>query len=504
MPAGLPDLVNIPAPRGPDPAEYVGPGLWGAIYRSKARTAYYRVLLTRDAPIESMQGARDWSESPARPAIAPVTDVNIWFEEDCNYSCVRYAATGALTLQEVLQTSPPADRIHYLAQAVRCLTTWRNFAGSNLSPMPAEIVFSGSGAPLLLASPFRPALNVDDILACPARALFVSPEGFRGATSLLDDTDSLHVFIAMAALALHRPPDLPPDEAILHGANRTLLAPATLQSTLPRWMEKLDAIQQMRNEVFRLLAAPPSERGAVDPDDFASRLEDWARRCDPIIAVMMLHQGGRLEEACNLLREILGYEESHGLLMLGAQLAEIRRSPLEGIEYLERAISSDAERKDALAFQVQLVARNPELSRAEPGQEPPELWNRLKSTLFRDFNGLPVNLQQQLEHEVAQFLIARAEFDEAANWIFPRLFDEKKIHLWWKFDMALDYAEALMGSGSPAARDALAGVRIGIDKATVQHSVSKDVLEECGQRLRALEQRQRLNGLRRQQPGGGS
>ena len=50
MPAGLPDLVNIPAPCGPDPAEYVGPGLWGAIYRSKARTAYYRVLLTRDAP----------------------------------------------------------------------------------------------------------------------------------------------------------------------------------------------------------------------------------------------------------------------------------------------------------------------------------------------------------------------------------------------------------------------------------------------------------------------
>ena len=449
-----------------------------------------------------MQGARDWADTP-RQAIAPVTDVITWFEEDCKYSCVRYAATGTQTLHDVLRTTPPVNRIESLANAVRCLATWRNFAGSNLSPMPSEIAFASDGNPFLLAAPFRPELTAEDILACSARALFISPESLRGAAGPSDDAESLFAFVAMAALTLHRPPELPPEETLLRGANRTLLAPATLQGTLPRWMEKLDAIQEMRKEVFRLLASPASELRRVDPDDLAAQLAEWARRCNPINAIMMLRENGRLEDASNLLREMLGYEESYDLLMLGAELAVIRNSPLEGIEYLERALSLDPKRKEAFALQLRLVARNPDISRAAAGQETPELRSRLKSMLFRDFAELPAQLQQQLEHDVAQFLIRRSECDEAAAWIHPRLFDSNQVHLWWKFDTGLDYAEALLCRGAlPQAEDALNGIRIGIEKANVQHSVDRDVLEEATRRRRELERLARVRRL--QQAGGGS
>jgi len=504
MPAGLPDFVSISTPRGPDPVEYVGPGMWGAIYRSKTHSAYYRVLLTKDASIEAMQSVHDWAQGPSRPNIAPVTDVNIWFEEDCNYSYVRYDATGAQTLLDIFQANPPIDRIQHLAKAVRCLRTWRNFAGSGLPPMPAEIVFLANGSPVLLAAPYPPALGVEGILDCPSRVLFVSPEGLRGVSSVSDDAESIYAFVAMAALALHRPPELPPEEALLHGANRTLLAPATLQGTLPHWMDRLNAIQEMRKEIFRLLAIPSLERRRIEPDDLASRLDDWARRCAPITAVLLLQQEGQMEVASNLLREILGYEESYDLLILGATLAEIRKSALEGIEYLERAFSMDPSRKDALKHQLQLITRNPEIPPAVIGQNIPDWGSRLKSMLWRDFQELPARLQQQHEHEVAQFLIARSDFDEAAGFIYPRLFDEQKVHLWWKFDMALDYAEALMGKGTlEAAQEALNGIRIGIGKASAQRSVEADVLEKSTWRHGALERKLARIRLNLQRPAGG-
>lgn len=490
MHADHPDQLNIPTSHGSDPAEYVGPGMWGAIYRSKEHTAYYRVLSAREASLESMQGARDWAESQTRPRIAAVTDVNIWFEEDSNYSYMRYAATGAQTLQDILFVSRPSDRIKHLATALRCLSTWRNFAGSHLSPTPAEIVFREGGDPVILAAPFRPALTVEDVFSCPTRALFASPEAIRGTAQPADDAESLYGFVAMAALALHRPPELAPEEALLHGANRTLLSSATVQGTIPRWMDKLDAIQEMRKEVFHLLAAPSSERRGIDPDDLAARLEEWARNCDPITAVISLHKKGRLEDACNLLREILGYEESYELLILGAGLSEIRKSALEGIEYLERALAIGVNHDKALALQLHLIAQNPKAPPTSAGQETQDWGSRLKSLLWRDFDELPARLQREHEHEVAQFLIHRSEFDEAIAFIHPRQFDAQNVHLWWKFDIALDYTEALMGKGAlPQAHDSLDGIRIGIEKARGNKAFEADKLDEFSRRREDLEHR---------------
>jgi hypothetical protein len=505
MPAGLRDKLIIPTPAGPDPVEFVGSATWGGIYRATAGHSYYRVLRSGEAPIEAMQGARDWADAPSKPEIVPVTDVSMWFEDDGNYSYIRYTTAAKQTLQEVLQESPPAERLRHLARALRSLHTWRNYAGSGLWPMPAEIVILENGDPMLLAAPFRPPTSLADIMACPVRAYYVSPEQIRGTGSTTDDADSLYAFAAMSALALHRPVELSPEEALLHAANRTLLNPVNLQGTLPRWMDKLDAIREMRTESCRLLAASAAERRGVSPEDFASRLEEWGRRCEPITAVMSLHQRGRIEEASNLLREILSYQETYELLTMGAALLAATASfTLEGIEYLERALTLTADRKDSYAAQLALITRKPEIPSVPTGGESPEWGTRLEEMLWRDFNGLPDSDKPAHEHRVAQFLIARGEFETVATFVYPRLFDRNNVYLWWKFDMVLDYAEALLGKGTlPEAAAVLSGAATGIERARASRSVRPDILSEASARHGRLAQRLGKVQREMQRPLGG-
>ena len=504
MPDGLPDLLKIPQADGPDAATYVGPASWGAIYRSSLLPAYYRVLLQDDAPLASMQGARDWSQGPSRPDTAPITDVRTWFADDTSYAYIRYEAPRGRTLSDVLQYSTaPVERIQHVAKAVARLHQWRIFGGSDVSPMPAEIVFDEKGNPLLLAAPFRPALSIKGLLACPARALFVSPERLRGIGGAADDAESLYGFAVMAALSLGRPPELPAGEAILHGACRALLTPETLQSTLPRWLERVEAIKQMRSTFFRLLAAPAAERRSTDPDDLAARLEDWSERSTPQEAVSLLQHGGKLEEATALLREVLAYEPSYELLLLGAVLAEIERSPFEGVEYCERALKIDHEGTDARELQLQLITRNPLMPPARD-QDATEWPARLKSMLRRNFDELPVKLQQQHEHGVAGFLIARSEFRDALEFVYPRMFDKDKVHLWWKFDLSLDYAEALIGCDAlDAAKQQLHGIHLGIERATMQRGIDEEILLAARRRHWTLDGKLHARIQERQGPAGG-
>jgi len=491
MPADLPDLLNIPYSGGLDPAEYVGPAGWGGIYRSTRHPAYYRVLRQSEAPIESMQSAREWAQGPSRPAIAPITDVRTWFADDISCVYIRYAPAYGRTLLDVLQSlTSPIERIQHVGKAVGCLHRWRIHGGSDVSPMPAEILFDGEGKPILLAAPFRPALSVEDLLDCPVRALFISPERLRGVGAASDDAESLYGFIVMAALALGRIPEFPEADTILHGAARGLVTAEALQGTLPRWMDQLDAIKEMRNEIFRLLAAPAAERRSADPDDMAARLKDWSERSTPLVAVSLLQQSGRLQEAIGLVRGVLGYEASYDLLILGAVLSEIGRSPLEGVEYLERAITMKPDGMDAVEMQLQLITRNPVVPPATQGQDPSDWSSRWKSMLWRNFDRLPADIQKKQEHGVAGFLIARSDFAEALGFIYPRMFDAENVHLWWKFDISLDYAEALMGSGAVQdAQQQLHGIRLAIDRSAFQHSVEEEILVSARKRHQLLERR---------------
>lgn len=492
MPVGLPERITIKATAGPDQVHYVGPSFKGLVYRSSQQGAYYR-LLPGEAPIRVVDEARTWVAAPPRPGIAAVSEVNLAFEDECSFVYIRYVASGAETLQEALRSQPAIERLHKIAKALRSLNQWWNFTGSGLLPMPADIVLGPADMPLLLAAPFHSDfVGVDALLEEPVRVRYLSPERLRCNTNSPGDADDLFVFIAMTLLAINELTDLSPGEAILRGANRSLYGSGRLTSSLPPWMDRVESVREMRAEILRLISVGSNERMRIDPHLLASQLDDWARRSEAYQAISHLRSLDRADEARKLLREILEYDESYELLLLAATIA---KTPLEAIEYLERAIGLAKDLREAYSLQLGLITGHDDLwlSPETDASDAPDGFGwrgQLHTILWRDFNSLSSQEQAERTREVCQSLIRRKDFRGAAEFIYPRLFDREGRYIWWNFDLVLDYGEALMGQGSlEAAESTFNGTTTGLAKVSENRTESSENIYRYAARLAVLKER---------------
>ncbi|HEY6140809.1 MAG TPA: hypothetical protein VI670_23900 [Thermoanaerobaculia bacterium] len=492
MPATRPESIVIQTGDGADAISLVAPSLWGSIYRSRRRAEYYRVVPLEEASTAVVSSAAQWIGKPPKRGLATIVEVRHSLEVDLSFVFIRYARAEGRTLAELLREGTVGEQLQLLARVAEALPQWWGGTAAAALPTPADIVLPEDSDAVLLPAPFHHPVDAAAVFAHPARARYLSPERLRSMSVPSEDADDLYALGVMLLGVFYRLPELSAEEALLRAANRTLYAAEALESALPSWRTKIEAVQAARAQAFSLIASSAAERLRVDPRDLASRLANWARSSEPFDAVESLRGRGLREEALALLSDILSHQPSHELLLEAALLAAEQHRVLEALEYVERAISLEPDQTGAHALQLTLFSRLMDTPPAsgEERMKHLDLIERLEAMLWRDFGALPKDVQSRFESVVSRFLLARSRYREATNFIFPRLRDNAGTHLWWKFDLSLDYAEALMGiSAMPQARESLLASKLGLQKVRASRTISDFDIHRIGTRIADLERR---------------
>jgi len=144
-------------------------------------------------------------------------------------------------------------------------------------------------------------------------------------------------------------------------------------------------------------------------------------------------------EAFALLQDIFLEETSSQLLLLSAEIVgQNLGRPMEAIDTLEQIIRREPNNTAACAAQLKLILMH---------------WDQARSTMldvdqhiWRDFNTLSSEQQQHTELELAHYLIQQGKYQEAAQFMYPRLFEDNH-YAWWKFGMVIAYTSVLMHMG---------------------------------------------------------
>jgi tetratricopeptide (TPR) repeat protein len=489
--AAPPIKLELVPDNQPEMISLVGPGAHGWVYRSLTYPCYYRLLPIDTAPLQRRDEIRKWIGKTPSDSVAPITHAR-QHNVGSGYFYVRYEVAGEPTLADVLTNPDPGVRLRHTIAVLTALPAWWQTLYSPLLPLPADIVFTCDGKPLLLALPSWRPLDVEAIFAAPERALYLAPELARGCSGVDGESVDRYAFGVALLRCFH---ELPPvgDAAslLLRVVNGTALTPDKLKSELPFWLNNLPALRQTLSVVYLMIARDPSARRAVDLTELAHHLEYFLKRLDPAVAAADLRSTGHSFAAFSLLQEVLLTHTSYELLLLVGEIAaqDLQR-PLEAIDLFERAIAQDPQRSEAYAAQFTIAVKSMDLGALRNIiKTDAAAAHRIDARVRRDFQQLPTAQQHDAEVEAAyaQYLLWRVQIDEAVNFIYPRLFDGQK-YMWWKFGLNLSYAAALLAQKQlPEARQQLDIIKGGLFKARQNQTVSASELQLHGETLAELE-----------------
>ena len=181
----MPSALTI----GPSDArlEYVGPSMWGYVYREVSGSRYYRILPIEDVVALSkrleIDVRKDWGSSKGLAPIVETGDVTV------QGNLFFYAAykTDGRNLSHLLSDADPQSRLFLLSKVMSALPTWWESNGAMNCLMPTDIVFNQQW-PMLLA---LPSLGLwprfETLIAEPSRIPFLAPELVRGNRQLIRD-----------------------------------------------------------------------------------------------------------------------------------------------------------------------------------------------------------------------------------------------------------------------------------------------------------------------------
>jgi tetratricopeptide (TPR) repeat protein len=434
------------------------------------------------------------------------TATHTWpLQGDLAYHVVRYAVPGLRhTLADAIADPDPAVRIAHATSFLQTLPSWWERLAAPILPLPADVVFTQDGAPRLLALPPWRLPDVDGVFREPLRALFLAPELVRARTDLAwndpDHRRNIDRYAAGVSLLLcfrHRPPVKDIDHALRLAAIGIAAHPSRLEGNLPFWLEQLAATQEAIRAIQRLLSPDPRARATVDLGQLVKLLDGCRQRMSPEIAVDEVRQRKTAMDAYRLLHDILLELETYELLLRGGELALELARPLEAIDLFERAIATEPERPEAYGAQLKIIAS----AASNPGALRDVFLRRgavgakLETKLWRDFERLDPDGQEECELPVAVFLLWRGQqlstaYTSAAEFIHPRLYDAGGKFHWWKFGLNLAYAEALLGQDRvDAAHEQLGIIKQGLRKSKANDLVLAAEITRHGEWVLRIEQR---------------
>lgn len=428
-----------------------GASFWGSVHRSQEPPGFYRLVPVAKMPLEGRSEVRRWVGGQARPAVAPIAEAHQlaaggWF-------AIRYHLRAERTLAELPPETSPSDRLDLAVRVLRAFGDWVDALGSGLLPMPADIAVTAAGTPYLLPMPYRWAPDPGAVLQEPVRGFHLAPEVVRGRPAGPAEAADRYALGSTLLGLFARPRPEDPAELLLRAATATALEPRHLRSLLPPWLQGLPAAERLLTGVGELLKADPEARCRPDPGRIAEELLAVRPWTVPAEAVRRLEVEGRPDDAWVLLLEALGEDADVELLLAGGRLAmkDSRRHDA-AVQLFERAIDRAPERPDAYRWQLELLAAG------AGGVD-------VAGSLLRDFSRLPDYLQDRLEVALARRLLELGRARQAAKFVHPRLFRDGT-YLWWKLELNLCYAEALLGLPNKEAevRQQLDRVERGLDR----------------------------------------
>jgi len=424
--------------------------MWGLIYRSVNGPFSYRVL-PGDTPVQQIHSMRKWVGALPRRFLAPVEEVNNSWDPKRVFDFVRYkVGNSAISLAEALRHTDPAFRLTSLATALETLQAWWLNTGGAILPTPAEIVLSRDAGPLLLPRPTEPVPTQESVFDQPERALYVSPTRVRGERASSPDSDDRYAFAVMLATCLYERSDFDAGETLVRAAAGVLFDPVSPATRIPAWMRLLPIVDTIQEKLGSLLCD-----ASFDPITLAFEIRHWVERLSPLVAVKELRQAGSNQRALDLIVALLRVAETETalrnnmyelLLDAGEIASKYLHRPLDALEFQERAIATRPDLPKAYQEQLVLIGRIEAAS--EDGGLPgarPNLLQDLDAVAWRDFNSLSPKDREEHEHTMSRYLLNRGRFAEAQRFILPLIYDPQRGYLPAKFELNLDYVEALIG-----------------------------------------------------------
>ena len=236
----IPREIVVPTKHGSSPSEFVGPSLWGYVYKSKEGHHYHRLIPFDDVPTFAQRVAiADSSNGPQRPLIARISDTNdVRIGSDLYYS-VTYEVFNESSLSEVLKGPDPRTRLWCVAKVLEALPSWWSGNGEGLPLLPADVVFNGQWPYLLALPPMGLWPRFSTLISEPLRVSYLAPEILRNHRLLVEQR-AIDVYAcgAMALQSLYSTDTtVSPETLLRQAATATLYERDRLVRRVPPWMD---------------------------------------------------------------------------------------------------------------------------------------------------------------------------------------------------------------------------------------------------------------------------
>lgn len=483
--------LELTTDQGTEKLVLIGPSLHGCIYRQSNGDSCYRRLPIAQAPLALRNAVDALVGAPAGPGIARIT----WDgQPNPGYFWVRYEVPQfEVTLADVLGDADPRCRFDGVVRVIRALPGWWRDLYSPIVPMPADVAFSHDMTPHLLAMPQWRFPDAEAVFAEPERLLYLAPEFVRNDREQRAQSVDLYALGAALIQCFYEPPKFDdPADMLLRAASGVLYERTKLTRNVPFWYDRVWAARQAVEAAWKLVSPKADARGVVAPADLADLLTSWSAQMDPKAAAIQLRDNTQTLDAFALLQDALMTDESYDLLVLAGEIAgQYLRRTLEAIDFFERAIARESYRPEAREGQFRAIAtgrHSDQLAMLMARDSPAGV--QMDTRIQRDYDAMSTEKQNQYELNMAEYLLWRRQYDAAARFIHPRLFDGQGNYQWWKFQMNIAYAEALIGlQAYDQAQKALAGIRQALEGARARHSVDEREYRSHAQNLADLEMR---------------
>ena len=454
-PAPLPEVLELPLGGVTDRSIRIGATMWGTTYRSLERPNCYRVVPIEQAQLERRHAIAELIGRTQRSYIAPVVSGEQRRIDGREYYVIRYQVRPDASLLDVIAHPDPGMRAAYVVRTLRALPAWRAHLGLGLLPMPGDVVFAHDMA-YFLALPELPPPGLDAVLEVPARCRHLPAQRVQGRKTLdwRPGADLYALAVGLLDCFFEPAQQHTATEWLERTAQGGAGCGAERPSRLPFWLEKVDACRRAIALLRRAVDDAPEVRTAVDLSGLISAIEACQPRMEPLAAVQELRASGDGAAAAELLDDILLHQPTYELYLLaGAVAIEDQGQPLQAIDHYESAITSAPNRPEAYRLQFDLIAGSMVIVGLMALVEGGGLASRqLDERLTRDFGAHTPAEQAYKEGLMARYLLWRERWDDAARFIYPRLFQGEE-YAWWKLDLATGYAEALCGLGDLAAAE---------------------------------------------------
>jgi tetratricopeptide (TPR) repeat protein len=484
-----PDNFELTGASGAELFTRIGISMRGWIYRSSLPGRYSRLLLVEDVPLECRNKIQEWMNTATPAGLVRISEAQYLPVSDEFYLVCYQISAGSTTYADLLAIAAPQERLAGALRLVRQFETWHKVLGSPILPMPADIFFATDGSPLLLPFPLFNLPKIDAVFAEPERGLYLAPEVVLGRSE--KNGNALDIYAAgILIMQSFRKLPVPVDPTLVltRAANGSLISLQPEMSMLPFWMERIRATKLALTIIRKMLAPDPAIRRELILEKEYQALESCIAGMDGYTAVKEMRQNNQSESAFALLQDVLIFQESYDLLLLGSQIvgSDLQR-PLAALNLLEKAIKLDPSRPEAYRAHLEFLIGAPlnqqmvDLFRGNSS-----LADEFDASVDRDVLTLGGTIKGALEENLAVYLVWRGQSMRALNFIYPRLF-EKGNFAFWKFHLNLLYAEALMGGGRlDEAEKQLESIRQGLVLVTQNKTFKTAEIHKWGNQMDKL------------------